>query len=384
MFQVAMTPLRKTLKLLIVGALITLVFALVVTAIRVRSRRDVMVRNGPRESPARIVHSYAALSTPRGPRVASPEPAPAAEERDASGASAVELLERLRVSHTDAKLLHDAEQLSIAECMTERGFAYTPEPYDDSARQDADFSRNSLGDVDAARAVGFGLSDSLDEEAATRPTANGERLQHLSAAQRQSWNDALAGQQVPADRELANMSTDEHVGVMRWDDRTVLAWDRDSCAARAQRELHGDDVAHAAFEPRRAAIEREVKRAVGDDAEYKTALERWRGCMLRRGYHYETPDSGREKVHDEWASGSMDKTQLRTREVEVATSSAECYQDAQLQHAEASALSRVEPSIADDHRAELEALIAQHDRSVANAHEWIDANDVSPARGTLP
>jgi hypothetical protein len=160
---------------------------------------------------------------------------------------------------------------------------------------------------------------------------------------------------------------------VRWDDRTTLAWDRRSCSARATRELHGDDIAHSAFEPERAALERELEGAVDEDTEYAAARERWRGCMQSGGFDYARPGEPEEKLRDELTAGSLSAEQQREREVHVASADAQCYRRAGLAAAHTVANARLEPAIADKHRDQLAALLEQHERSVANAHEWLDA-----------
>jgi hypothetical protein len=278
------------------------------------------------------------------------------------------LLAELHNAARDAALFHRAEQLAIAECMAERGFTYEPEPYDDEARQAVEFERIVPGDRHAASAVGYGIADGLDEQSPSRPRINDEELAKLSEAERTRWKEALYGRDGETDKnpDMDSVVLDEH---------TTISWNRNSCAAEAQREVHGDAAQRVEFLARLSQAEREVRAQTERDPTYQTALARWRACMRKRGHRYERPGEAVEDLSDKFASGDLSREQLPTRVVQVASDDARCFDEADLGRAEEAATARAEAALDADERASLASLVEQHAESVASARAWLEAHD---------
>jgi hypothetical protein len=102
----------------------------------------------------------------------------------------VQQFKELERSPDEDRLLWNAEEMLVAQCMEERGFDYRPNPPGTQAVQHARVQR---GDVDAALAVGYGLHQSIlqGESPNQAIDANAEQLDGMTSEQQQAFHEAL-------------------------------------------------------------------------------------------------------------------------------------------------------------------------------------------------
>ncbi|MFE9040683.1 hypothetical protein ACFYOG_07185 [Streptomyces sp. NPDC007818] len=176
------------------------------------------------------------------------------------------------------RLLHDAEQRLLRDCMGRHGFTYRVFPLDgDSAS---------------------GLFPYVVDDAAWagRHGYGSELLRRREADARRDPNRAYFAA-LPADRMAealvaANGPSPDGLTVRLPGGGTVRRSDR-GCVAEAQRRLYADLGAWFRSSTRLGVLEQLLRSRVVADAAYRRSLAGWRRCMVRAGHAFTTPAAAR-------------------------------------------------------------------------------------------
>ena len=325
------------------GTLVLFALALLGFTLWLSQRGDAPA--GPAQSPA---SSSPSRSSERVGR-ASPSEAPAAHvpsppppEWPTSEAPFARILSR---TLAERRALYEAEEAAVVRCMAERGFEYEPNQYNDDAEVDALFPRYQVGNVDIARTIGYGIAENTDVgEVAVQSDPNAARLQDMPSERRDAWFAALRGKDRPPP-SLTGERPDPDVGVVSIPSGPAVAWDRNSCLTKAQRELYGsdDEYMRATLETNMAV--NEVLQRTETDPEYLAGLERWKQCMSQSGYNYPRPGDAAMDLGRELREDGMALEDLRTKEIAIATADARCVVQAGLNDLRRSVQQRVERDV---------------------------------------
>jgi hypothetical protein len=274
------------------------------------------------------------------------------------------LFARLKLSPEQDRLLWQAEESAVADCMRERGFEYSPNPYGRGVEAGA-AAREELkpGDVDAARARGFGLAESAEAAQRPPPDANRGSVEKMEPSAQRAWHEALEGPPIeptgPADRL--------GIGTVSIPDGPMVQWNRGACLAQAQRFLHGDDLRHTELVMRVDHLRMEADEKARETPEYRAGVVRWRACMAERGFSYSEPNAAADALAREFQSGRLALEELRKREVEVATAEAGCHAEAGLTAVYEGALARAEAEVEQGNRGLLETFLQDQAEALARA-----------------
>lgn len=274
-------------------------------------------------------------------------------------------LARLNRTREEDELIWNAEQKAVAECMRERGFTYTPTPFDDTDDLEVEALRAHPTDVEAAQEHGYGLAELIEANARRErePEQTPPDVQQMTPQRRQKFVEALLGPNVPPQARTAQNG---------WETVTTpqgaeVSWYKDSCYARARDRIHGKDYAQNELGTTRSELADEVEKRVDADPEYREALESWRACMRAQGQPQTTPGAAIEALSNAYNEHKIDLAEVRSREVSIASVEASCNQQTGLEARTASVRARHERSVLDG-ATELVASISQSKESaVANA-----------------
>jgi len=223
------------------------------------------------------------------------------------------------ISDEDREFLFLAQEQLVAACMSERGFAYSPAappPADErpSARS------GWITDMEQARAEGYGFAaitsgeegdvnaSGDDPSAAVDP--NTAYLATLSNVEVAEWSEALDG---------SGATTTEEEG----EAGEVVVVPTDGCAPQVEAAIYGDlaewNAAQQVFE----AIQREAFDRLESDERMVAARQGWISCMADRGFTYSDPEEPQTEALQAYYEGG-DREAAQAREIEIATSDAEC------------------------------------------------------------
>lgn len=266
-----------------------------------------------------------------------------------------------------------AEEALIAECMQARGFPYVPVPVDTEPEQNMAFERVAPGDIDAARALGYGIAQAIaqGEQPKTGTDPNAAWVEGLPPEQRSAYFEALQGPAIsPSDPSVR-----ERVVSLPIPGGGAVSWYRDSCLAEARSQLYGDDYEDNELGFGRRELQRELASRIQREPAVAGAADRWRGCMQRRGHQAEHSGEIQKALARDYRAGKLTLEQLREREIAAATADAECFAEAGVGAARRAAQESVEPKLVAEKQARLaklksaqldalaraEALVAEHE-----------------------
>ncbi|MFI6416300.1 hypothetical protein ACIBG6_02525 [Streptomyces sp. NPDC050842] len=176
------------------------------------------------------------------------------------------------------RLLHDAEQRLLRDCMRRHGFTYRVFPLDEDTEATAFVY--VLDDADRARRHGYGSELRRQRKARTASDPNRAYFAALPADRKA---EALAA---------ANGTSPDGLTVTLPGGGTVQRSDH-GCVAEAQRGLFGDLGAWFRASTRVDALIQIRRSRVTADAGYRERLGVWRDCMRRAGYAFATPADAR-------------------------------------------------------------------------------------------
>ncbi|MEU9860025.1 hypothetical protein AB0D99_04060 [Streptomyces sp. NPDC047971] len=234
----------------------------------------------------------------------------------------------------DDRLLHDAEQHLLRDCMRRHGFTYRVFPLDED--QGVDAFVYVLDDTAWARQHGYGSALRRERTARARSDPN------------RAYFAAL-----PADRKAralvaANGPSPDGLRVTLPGGGTVRRSDR-GCVAESQRRLYGDLGAWFGASTRVEAL-RQIRRSrVMAEGDYTAALGDWRLCMRRAGHPFATPAAARA------AALSAAHPLGKAREVGLALAEVRCAGESELGRTARRLDDHHGRLLAREHRADVEA-----------------------------
>ncbi len=184
--------------------------------------------------------------------------------------------------------------------------------------------------------------------------ANESAISALTPEQQRRWDEAFffgprlhRSKEAPTDPQWASVATP---------DGGFKAWYRDSCLSRARRAVQGDEVAYARAELRIESLVEQTRAAAAESPEVVAALEEWRACMQGAGYDYSEPGAAASELRAQLQRGELGGEALRNREIQIASTDARCYQEANLAELHERARITAEQRIAEEHAAEVQGF----------------------------
>ncbi|MFE4310356.1 hypothetical protein ACFRR6_30405 [Streptomyces sp. NPDC056891] len=182
------------------------------------------------------------------------------------------------VTTSDDRLLHDAEQRLLSDCMSRHGFTYRVFP---------------LGDEPDSTLFPY----VVDDEAWARRHGYGAELRRQRGALVKNDPNRAYFTALPADRKAtalvaANGPSPDGLTVRLPGGGTMRRSDR-GCVAESQRRLYGDLGAWFRSSTRVGTLQQILRSRVVADTGYQRSLGVWRRCMGRIGYAFATPAAAR-------------------------------------------------------------------------------------------
>jgi hypothetical protein len=273
------------------------------------------------------------------------------------------------------QLLWAAEEELVASCMRKRGFSYAPSPKDDDPEAEPGHRRvDHFGDVEAARATGYGLAKKLQEGETPHPTIdrNAEALARMTPQERAAFLEALRGPSIsPADPSVRSL-----VESVPLPGGGSAYWYRDSCLAQARHRLYGQDYEHNEIGYGQSILRNEVLTRSAEDPAYKQSLDAWRGCMRARGFEDDQPGSAAKRLAGKYHTGLLSIAELRVQEVAAATADAECFVAADVGRARSDAESRAENHLLAQNSDKLLAMKSAREEALENAATALGDSDL--------
>ncbi|MFE6709636.1 hypothetical protein [Streptomyces sp. NPDC057695] len=175
---------------------------------------------------------------------------------------------------TDDRLLHDAEQQLLRDCMSRRGFTYRP--FHLAAVPESTLFPYVIDDADWAREHGYGSELRRRQAAVAKGDPN------------RAYFAALPAHLKAAALVAANGPSPDGLTVRLPGGGTLRRSDR-GCVAEAQHRLYGDLGAWFRSSTRVNTLEQILRSRVVADVAYVKSLALWRRCMGRAGRAFATP-----------------------------------------------------------------------------------------------
>lgn len=359
----ARLPSRFRVVMIVLPAALALGAALV--GLSSSERGAETLRAEPSAAPAPTPQLRRDLAQPAPARTSRVEPSRADAGAPGEAQEApLGLLAKATLSREEERLLHEADEGAIAACMRGRGFRYLASPSSDGPdRPGAGAAAPKPGDVGGARAHGFGIAEAAEAGEGPPLDPNEEALEKMEPAARRAWREAFEGRPL----EPVGPASRPGIGTVEIPGGAMYQWDRDSCLAQARRALYGDDVKHAEMIMTLNEVRIEAHENAQTDPAYRAGVERWRGCMSRRGLSYSEPGAAASDLADAFRAGQLTLDELRQREIEVATAEATCYGEAGLEPLFEAARARAEAEAEKQSRGALESVLALQAQALARA-----------------
>jgi len=274
------------------------------------------------------------------------------EEHDASP------LQMITPDDSQNRILYEAEELAVQQCMNELGFEYIP-----NAFEHTDGSQDGLVPVDLsapneAKARGYGIVEFLAtvgnvdtlESVTTKTSAdvrfaqqseNDAMVERMAEDRKHAWTQALLG-------NLGDSGTQGSGSLVELEtpSMAVIAWDSNSCISAARRAIYGSDLRFMEDVLATEALNNEIWKAVENSEVYRNALQKWQRCMTSNELNYDYPGQAAGQLVTDYQEGRMTLRELKAREIDVASVDTQCYESSQF--AEATELA--------DRQAELEVF----------------------------
>ena len=285
----------------------------------------------------------------------------------------VDRLAELERSPSESRLLWMAEERAVSDCMRARGFTYLPNPPDERNDEAVAFARIEAGDVDAARAVGYGLAEAISQGELPKDDfdANAAQIAQMPPERRTAFLEALSGPAVPPNAPNATAA----VETVPLPGGGSASWYRDSCLAQARREVYGDDYAHNELGYGDGMLRERVREEVEHEPAYAAGLQRWRACMRGRGFDYARPEEPSAALATAFHDKQITLDELRQREQRVASADASCHNEAQLATLRQQAEARSEQVLVRARQDDLLAMRSAREQASVRAREVLRESD---------
>jgi hypothetical protein len=258
----------------------------------------------------------------------------------------------------------------VAQCMQDQGFEYTPQSVSNTYVSGGDVEYEP-DERDWVAQYGYGAVNSpfneepVPEEEYVDP--NADYVESLSESEQQAFYEALSGP-VPDEDELGEDGSYEY------------DWTTAGCQGAAQHEVSGEDLSQSdEFKPLFEAID-ELYTGMTSWPGMAELDAEWAACMEAAGHGgHATQTDAQNSVYDElnriyedvavsedgMPTGEPDQAALDAlgeREVELALADLDCREEVDYRDRSTEITREVEEQFIDDHRAELDALVAAAER----------------------
>ncbi len=203
----------------------------------------------------------------------------------------------------ELRLLHDAEQVALRDCMKRHGFTTYPVPY--APVPEAKDFPYALDDLAWARRHGYGTDLEQRARQLKGASPNGRYFKSLPAPKRQQAVLALNGDRTPELRATLPGGG-------------VVARSDDGCTSESERVVYKD--LRTWYQAKRVAqaLANQRREKVGTDPAFVAGVARWATCLRAAGYPYKTPADARA------AGGMAHKPLARAAEIRLAVADATC------------------------------------------------------------
>lgn len=283
----------------------------------------------------------------------------------------------------------DKQQLEVEElvaaCMTKEGFEYTPNPANGGMAMatEGEADGPEWGSEEFAKQYGYGIIDWPGREAMEAQTddeeyvdLNADYVMSLSESEQNAYYEALHGPQ-PTEEEMLEMEENESY---------EYNWETAGCYGAAQHEVQEDFSGYqaASEDPQYADLftaMNEVWNVIYDEEnphEDVSKLNReWSDCMAEANLsEFSTPNAATQILYDEYEAlqnpggndeyvepSKADQKKFQEREIEVAVADAACKKKLSYDDQVTKLQFDIEQKFVDEHKAELDAMIAQYGKN---------------------
>lgn len=214
-----------------------------------------------------------------------------------------------QVALDDRKAVHQSQEESIRSCMAAQGFDYEVIPFPENGMEDRSLATYyegmpPLGDVDAARAKGYG------------PPPTGER-------QEPEQDDNLGEDYYLA--LLGKQPVEGSPGVIRVDDiagHTLVQ--TNSCIGKANDKLFESGELFTKLNLELDGIRMEMERIARNDVDFQEAKGSWQNCMSKKGFEVESPEIYWKNLGRSFQSKEITEEEYYSKSTESSVDNAEC------------------------------------------------------------
>lgn len=258
-----------------------------------------------------------------------------------SGGSWVVHASRGLITYEDRTVLWNAEELLVANCMTDHGWDYEPQPaYIMEAQLEQSVVRRRVltwhwDDPAQAKARGYGIAESGGvPELQTPPTPNLDYAMSLSPVEQRRYAEDMNGDQ----------GSSIHLSLPNGGEITV---GKNGCLASARREIYGNVESFAEWHSVAIYFSDLIPGAVLSDPHAARAVKSWQQCMVDRAFKsFSGPDEAFSYAHRYFTDEAFERAQ--DDEIAQAVADAECAVAAQLRLHGDEALERLEQEMASE------------------------------------
>ncbi|MBC6468816.1 hypothetical protein [Actinomadura alba] len=216
-------------------------------------------------------------------------------------------LASVRGSWQEAKVLRQAEEQLMTQCMKAKGQKYIASPIPDSEPKWDSFGRwNTVepgDDVQRARRTGYNFQDFQARQKSTPPDLNGAYLKTLSPTEQQKWDLAIKGDKTVKVSVPGSGEGERPAG---------------GCYGDIQKQLYGDLNKWYQAQGTIDMLAGPVGALVAQDQQTRRVEDDWPKCMATKGYRYKHPRDAQSEGFKLAERGSKDK------EIKLAVAAAEC------------------------------------------------------------
>jgi hypothetical protein len=253
----------------------------------------------------------------------------------------------------------------IATCMSKEGFDYKPvDQSQNMGKMNDDTEDRDTEKWVSENGYGMNLTDEQQEEQNAEAESwidpNEDYVNALSSAEQEAYYAVLYGPG-PTAEEQAAMDAGESY---------EYNWETSGCQGAAQHEVTGDDITQTEkYKPLMDDINKmyEKREKMPEIVKLDAA---WSSCMADAGFDFEKKDDAIQEVSDQqnafWENATPDsegpddatKKQWREHELEVALADFTCGKKVDYEQKSLKAQFAMENQFIDDHKSELDALVA--------------------------
>ena len=260
----------------------------------------------------------------------------------------------------------EVEELTAA-CMAEEGFEYIPVDYSSQYSSSTEVDFEDTNTEEWVTENGYGMNqtpeqiDEQSEQAEEFVDPNQDYIASLSEGEQMAYYEVLYGPG-PDESELEEDGSYEY------------NWEEAGCSGKAQHETGGQDVWSSDEHADLIEAMNSVWEDLEKDPAIKTLNTEWASCMADAGYaDFSVKNDAVQAVIDEsnalWEGSETGPTDEETKaardhEIEIALADFTCSEEVDYTDKQLKAQFALEEQFITDHKAELDAFIADYEQSV--------------------